>query len=103
VPRYLLAWIRRTEREGGEVTIISTNYDFSLDRYLFDDMDDWNTDYLKTDFGFTWRNPDDGALVHPSSKPILRLYKLRGSLNWLGCIRCGNIYLNFERTMACKH
>ncbi len=100
VPRDILNWIRRTERQGSEVTIISTNYDFSLDRYLFDDMDDWNTDYLKTDFGFTWRDPDDGALVHPSSKPILRLYKLHGSLNWLGCSRCGNIYVNFERTLV---
>jgi NAD-dependent SIR2 family protein deacetylase len=100
VPRDILAWIRRVERAGGEITIISTNYDFSLDRILFDDMDNWNTDYLKTDFGFTWRDPDDGALVHPSANPILRLYKLHGSLNWLGCSRCGNIYVNFMRTLV---
>lgn len=100
VPRDILGWIRRTERQGGEVTIISTNYDFSLDWYLFDDMDDWDKDYLKTDFGFTWRDPDDGALVHPSSRPIIRLYKLHGSMNWLGCSRCGNIYINFERTLV---
>lgn len=100
VPRHLLNWIRRTERQGREVTIISTNYDFSLDRYLFDDMKDWDADYGKTDFGFTWRDPDDGELVHPSSKPILRLYKLHGSLNWLGCSRCGNIYVNFARTLV---
>ncbi|HEY4211598.1 MAG TPA: hypothetical protein VGM84_08970 [Steroidobacteraceae bacterium] len=100
VPHDILSWIRRTERKGAEVTIISTNYDFSLDRYLFLGMKDWETDYLKTDFGFTWRDPVDGELVHPSSRPILRLYKLHGSMNWLGCSRCGNIYVNFQRTVV---
>ncbi len=100
VPRDILNWIRRQKRERGEVTIISTNYDFSLDRMLFNELNDWSTDYLKTDFGFTWRDPDDGELVHPSGKPLLRLYKLHGSLNWLGCSRCGNIYVNFQRTLV---
>ena len=99
-PNEILKWIRRAERAGKAVTIISTNYDFSLDRRLFDDMTDWNKDYLKTDFGFTWRDPDDGELVHPSARPILKLYKLHGSLNWLGCSRCGNIYINFLRTLV---
>ena len=100
VPRDILKWIHRAKRQGGDVTIISTNYDFSLDRLLFDDMANWDRDYLKTDFGFSWRDPDNGELVHPSSKPILRLYKLHGSLNWLGCNRCGNIYVNFMRTLV---
>lgn len=100
VPRDILRWIRRAERGGAEITIISTNYDFSLDRLLFEEMEDWSRDYIKTDFGFTWRDPDDGELVHPAAKPILRLYKLHGSLNWLGCSRCGNIYVNFMRTLV---
>lgn len=100
VPREIADWIRRQERYGKRVTVISTNYDFSLDRVLFGQLGDWNTEYLKTDFGFTWRDPDDGELVHPSRNPKLSLYKLHGSLNWLGCSRCGNIYVNFFRTLV---
>src|SRR5207302_243379 len=89
VPRDIVKWARHQERAGAQVTFISTNYDFSLDRALLEGM---FKDYDKTDFGFTWRDPDDGALVHPASKARLRLYKLHGSLNWLGCSRCGNVY-----------
>jgi NAD-dependent SIR2 family protein deacetylase len=100
VPREIVNWIRKSEAKGNEVTVISTNYDFSLDRALFDDLDDWSKDYLKMDFGFTWRDPENGALVHPAQKAKLRLYKLHGSLNWLGCHRCGNTYVNFARTLV---
>ena len=100
VPREIVEWIAREKSKGADVTVISTNYDFSLDRALFNNLDNWATDYLKTDFGFTWRDPDDGALVHPCSAAKLRLYKLHGSLNWLGCNRCGNIYVNFARTLV---
>jgi NAD-dependent SIR2 family protein deacetylase len=100
VPREIVRWVSKQERAGANVTYISTNYDFSLDRVLFQELGNWNVNYLRTDFGFTWRDPDDGALVHPSPKAKLRLYKLHGSLNWLGCSRCGNIYVNFERTVV---
>ena len=99
VPGKILEWIKKTRR-GADVTVVSTNYDFSLDREMFDDLDDWSTDYAKTDFGFTWRDPDDGELVHPSRTPKMRLYKLHGSLNWLNCPRCGNTYVNFLRTLV---
>jgi hypothetical protein len=99
-PGAILEWIKKTRRGGADVSVISTNYDFSLDHQMFDDLDDWSTDYLKTDFGFTWRDPDDGELVHPSANPKMRLYKLHGSLNWLNCPRCGNTYVNFMRTLV---
>lgn len=99
-PREILHCINRQRKKGADVTIISTNYDFSLDEVLLDDLDNWDKDYKRTDFGFTWRAPDDGELVHPSSRPKLRLYKVHGALNWLGCGRCGNIYINFERTLV---
>jgi NAD-dependent SIR2 family protein deacetylase len=99
-PRELVEWTKNGDNRKSDVTIISTNYDFSLDRVLFDELDDWNVDYLRTDFGFTWRDPQTGMLVHPSGNPKLRLYKLHGSLNWLGCSRCGNIYVNFSRTLV---
>jgi NAD-dependent SIR2 family protein deacetylase len=99
-PREIYEWIRGHKKRGKDVAIISTNYDFSLDRVLFEELNDWSVDYLKTDFGFTWRDPDDGALVQPANNPKIRLYKLHGSLNWLGCSRCGNIYVNFMRTLV---
>jgi NAD-dependent SIR2 family protein deacetylase len=99
VPLDIMRWIRGLRRKF-DVSILSTNYDFSLDRVLFQEMGNWDRNYLKTDFGFTWRDPDDGELVHPSPNALLRLYKLHGSLNWLGCNRCGNIYVSFERTLV---
>ena len=100
VPGELLQWVNRQRRRGADVAVISTNYDFSLDRYLFDDLDDWNLDYKKIDLGFTWRDPDDGQLVPPALNPLWRLYKLHGALNWLSCARCGNTYVNFARTLV---
>jgi NAD-dependent SIR2 family protein deacetylase len=99
-PADILDWIHKMRRGGADVSVVSTNYDFSLDRVLFDDLGDWSTEYARTDFGFTWRDPDNGDLVHPSSKPKMRLYKLHGSLNWLNCPRCGNTYVNFMRTLV---
>jgi hypothetical protein len=99
VPREILDWINRQRRLGSDVSVISTNYDFSLDRCLFEDLGDWNANYNQVDFGFTWRDPDDGELVPPALNPKLRLYKLHGALNWLGCARCGNTYVNFARTI----
>ncbi len=100
VPREIANWANEHHRRNGHLTIISTNYDFSLDRVLFEGIKPWNENYDKTDFGFTWRDPDDGQLVHPARDAILRLYKLHGSLNWLACHRCGNIYVNFLRTVV---
>lgn len=89
-------WILTHRRVGTDVTVISTNYDISLDRALFTRMlPSWNEDYWKTDFGFTWRDPDDGKLVHPAFDPLVKLYKLHGSLNWLTCQRCGHIMVSF--------
>jgi NAD-dependent SIR2 family protein deacetylase len=100
VPQDIMNWIKRERRRGADVTVISTNYDFSLDGYLFWELDDWDTDYSKIDLGFTWRDPDNGELVHPAARPKLRLYKLHGALNWLSCARCGNTYVNFARTVV---
>lgn len=71
VPREIAKWAATWRRAGAQVTIISTNYDFSLDRVLFEGLKDWNANYRKTDFGFTWRDPDTGELVHPASNAQL--------------------------------
>lgn len=92
----IVDWIEKQERSGAEVTVISTNYDYSLDRAWFNRrLKPWNQHYTKTDFGFTWRDPDDGQLVPPAAKPRVRLYKLHGSLNWLSCSRCGHVMVSF--------
>lgn len=95
-PKAIVDWIEARRHGGDQLTIISTNYDVSLDCALFEhSLHDWNIDYARTDFGFTWRDPDDGEIVHPSPDPLIRLYKLHGSLNWLSCGRCGHTYVNF--------
>jgi NAD-dependent SIR2 family protein deacetylase len=98
-PPEILQWVNRQRQQGSDVTVISTNYDFSLDHYLFKDLGNWNLNYKQVDLGFTWRDPDDGELVPAALNPKLRLYKLHGALNWLGCARCGNTYVNFARTI----
>jgi NAD-dependent SIR2 family protein deacetylase len=100
-PKKIVEWIAKHQRRGTEVSVLSTNYDSSLDCALFRwRLDDWNSDYADTDFGFTWRDPDDGKLVHPSANPRIRLLKLHGSLNWLLCHRCGHIYVNFSGSIV---
>jgi hypothetical protein len=76
--------------------VISTNYDVGVDLPLLrEGLNDFSVDYPTVDFGFTWRDLDNGDTVPPPQIARLVIYKLHGSLNWLKCGRCGYIYVNF--------
>ncbi len=100
-PERLVDWVLDRQKAKDPVAIISTNYDVSFDFEAFHKvLGDWMQTYPDSDFGFCWRDPDDGAIVPPASSPALRLYKLHGSLNWMGCPRCGFIYVSFMFVIA---
>lgn len=100
-PDELVQRIQSDIRKGKHVTVISTNYDVTLDIPIFDRiLGDWMRNYDKIDFGFSWRDPDDGEIMPPPRTARVALYKLHGSLNWLKCGRCGFIYVNFIGSVA---
>lgn len=78
-------------KKDNEVTIITTNYDATLEYRIFSDIKD--PKYI--DFGFSWREVTSDEIIHyqPQS-PKLRIYKLHGSLNWLKCNLCDHLYIN---------
>jgi hypothetical protein len=108
---------------GNSMAIISTNYDIVLESVLYERLDPTRRDlYCKVDYGFSWRQPfcdeeafsadqrlmarqvqlhriasdasGGEALRHRPEKPVLGLYKLHGSLNWLRCALCDHVYIN---------
>jgi NAD-dependent SIR2 family protein deacetylase len=75
--------------EGHAVTVITTNYDLSVDI-------SWQQEALqrKIDFGIPYRDVVDSDLIAQPENPLLQYYKLHGSLNWLTCSLCGQYYIN---------
>ena len=111
----LAEWIcDSAQTSGNSVAIISTNYDIALESVLYEKLDPSRRElYRKVDYGCSWREPfcdetafhadqrpvpsqvrlrgvaSDGgggeALRHRPQEPVIGLYKLHGSLNWLRC------------------
>ena len=84
-------------RKAGKVTVISTNYDVSVDTRLFRLVQPAKL-HSAFDFGFAWRQvtqsfDDEIVRLRPPS-PKFRLFKLHGSLNWVRCPMCELIYVN---------
>jgi hypothetical protein len=92
------AWID-AKRKQGPVTIITTNYDVSVEALIV------NSKHFvplpsAIDFGFDWR---DAYTSHLHPRPLhakLAYFKLHGSLNWLRCDLCGQVYLNPHEAIA---
>lgn len=80
-----------------EIGVISTNYDLTVDQLILNATPSAETEI---DFGFDWRDTDNGA-IHPRPPvPRFRLLKLHGSLNWLKCELCEHVYLNRHGKIA---
>jgi hypothetical protein len=75
------------------VSIVSTNYDISVETELFLKRNPFELGG-KVDFGLEWRNPWRDHLHSRPQLPLYRIYKLHGSLNWLHCPLCDHIYIN---------
>jgi hypothetical protein len=85
------------------LSIITTNYDLLMDRVLDDVLNEEVPRFTtKIDRGFVYREVGgDGNLAYrpapageASKASRLALYKLHGSLNYLRCDACDQVYLN---------
>ena len=103
--RRLVDWILMPgakESTSQPRTIISTNYDIILEQEIFTRMpkngkqvwSDRDPLYELVDFGFSHRTIFKGTVVHRPKSPLVSIFKLHGSLNWLKCPACGFIYIN---------
>jgi hypothetical protein len=75
------------------LTIVTTNYDVAVETPIFQKL---GLEQVSNtiDFGFDWRDPYREVMVPRPERPKLSFYKLHGSLNWLRCDLCGQIYVN---------
>jgi hypothetical protein len=78
---------------GDRVTLISTNYDIEVEQALYTRLG-YDTVFDQVDFGMRVREPGQGTVYRRPADACFGVYKLHGSLNWLRCDVCDNVYLN---------
>lgn len=83
------------EEKASNITIITTNYDLSLDPQ-FEKAIAAN----RVDYGISFRHTRTGDIIQQPVNPLFRYYKLHGSLNWLKCDLCGQYYIHPNGTIA---
>jgi hypothetical protein len=79
-----------------DTCIVTTNYDFLPDLAVQPLLKDDNI----IDYGMAWRDPYTGLIWQRPMSPSTRLLKLHGSVNWLGCPYCEQIYINQAADIA---
>jgi NAD-dependent SIR2 family protein deacetylase len=79
----------------GQMTIITTNYDLSIDTVFKKEINK-----NEVDLGIAYRNPVNSKIIPQPHSPKLQYYKLHGSLNWTRCDLCGYYYINPEGNIA---
>lgn len=78
------------------ISIITTNYDLSIDPQFENAIAN-----NKVDYGIPYRGMDkQGRIIQQPTNPLFRYYKLHGSLNWLKCDLCGQYYIHKNGTIA---
>jgi NAD-dependent SIR2 family protein deacetylase len=93
-----VSWLMK-KRDRGPLTLVTTNYDVAFETPLY--LREEFRDVAKTiDFGFDWRDPYPGCMIPRPATPEIRFYKLHGSLNWLRCNHCGQIYVSPQEVIA---
>jgi NAD-dependent SIR2 family protein deacetylase len=100
--RRFVDWMHDRAQEGDcPLSIITTNYDVAIEKRLYARLDVQEIPDL-IDFGLSWRavdSPDAATTQARPSSPLLGLYKLHGSLDWLRCPLCDHIYIDPARTI----
>jgi hypothetical protein len=92
----MIKWIkdRNTIKSVSEgVSIITTNYDYSLEWNILEGRDESRAAQL-FDYGFSWRDTGTTSIHQRPLAAPYRIFKLHGSVDWLKCPRCGFIYIN---------
>lgn len=101
-------YIKQCVRDVSDhLAVITTNYDLLPDRMLAGIAKSCGTSLTQIDIGFQYREVNRGNLV---PRPItqstdavtgrLALYKLHGSLNYLQCEVCDQVYLNPDKSIV---
>ncbi len=86
-------WLMQlTAEPNHRVTIISTNYDIELEQALYARLT-YNV-FDQVDFGLSVREIASGTVYPRPPGAKFALFKLHGSLNWLRCSVCDNVYVN---------
>jgi hypothetical protein len=75
------------------VTLISTNYDIEVEQALYNRLG-YEAVFRRVDFGTAVRHPVFGTVHRRPADARYAVYKLHGSLNFLRCSVCDNIYVN---------
>ena len=84
------------EEKKAKISIITTNYDLSIDPQFERAIANNRVDY-----GIPYRGMDrQGTIILQPANPLFRYYKLHGSLNWLKCDLCGQYYIHKNDTVA---
>jgi hypothetical protein len=93
--RRFASWIRQRVRAGERIAVVSTNYDFALEKLLLAGLEPGKLPE-KVDFGVSWRGTDGRRVrLHPRPPEAdLAIYKLHGSLHWLRCPLCDHVYID---------
>jgi hypothetical protein len=89
-------WIHDTCGGGRFVSVISTNYDFALERRLLSRFAPRELPRA-VDFGLTWRPAEGSGRRRAWPRPLrprLAILKLHGALNWLRCPLCEHVVIH---------
>ncbi len=81
-----------------ETCIVTTNYDFIPDLAMRSYFTKEKENVV--DYGMPWRDTKTGAIWQRPTTPETRLFKLHGSVNWLGCPFCEYIYIHQQANIA---
>jgi hypothetical protein len=99
VKRELVSWILRSARSCERTTIVSTNYDTAYELPLFEELRQERPVGHSVDMGTSFRT-SDGDVFHRPQQARLALFKLHGSVNWLRCEVCRQLYINTYQRIA---
>ena len=97
--RFLNWMFAKSKENGGRLNVITTNYDLAVEIPIFERVGITQVEKA-VDFGFDWRNPFTEELVPRPENPLVSIFKLHGSFNWLRCELCGQVYLNPREVIA---
>lgn len=93
-------WILRTARSQKRITVLSTNYDVALELPMYRAFAEQRRDVGRVvDMGVSWRT-QHSTPHHRPRDARLAVFKLHGSLNWLRCEVCQQLYINTEQRIA---
>ena len=102
----LSAWILRASTEqkdddDSRVSVVSTNYDTTIERPLFRHFVRHRVSIGRVvDLGMPWRDASRPWIHVRPAKARLAFLKLHGSLNWLRCELCGHVTVNVSQRIA---